>query len=73
MTSQQAAALRAIAEIVINAVRVAGPMGAPGGHIYAAMMAGGISLSQYQQIMAGLVRAGKLTKHGECYRVAGGL
>jgi len=70
MTVDQIKALRAIGNIVIVAVSVADPhIGAPGGHIYAALMTAGCTLSQYQQIMSGLVRAGLLRQSGECYFV----
>jgi hypothetical protein len=62
-------ALKALADAIIEVVRTAGPLGAPGGHLYAAMMAHGITLQQYEQIMSGLVQAGKLRKQGECYFV----
>ena len=71
MTKQQAAeAIRAMADAIVEAVKVAGPMGAPGGTLYAAMMAHGLTLSQYQQFMSALVAAGKLTKRGELYFAA---
>jgi hypothetical protein len=70
MTAEQAKALRAIAGVIVGAVAEADSViGAPGGHIYAALMAHGVSLNQYQQIMAGLVRAGLLRQSGECYHV----
>lgn len=68
MTTEQAKALRAITAAVIEATKAAGTLGAPGGHLYAGMMAGGCSLSQFESIMSGLVRADMLTKSGECYR-----
>jgi hypothetical protein len=68
LTVQQAKALRAIAVVIQEAIEVAGPMGAPGGHLYAAMMTGGCSLHQFQQIMGGLERAGFVSKDGDCYR-----
>lgn len=71
MTTEQANALRRIAAIIIEAVAAADQtIGAPGGHLYAALMHAGCTLAQYEQIMAGLVRAGLLTKRGECYFVA---
>jgi hypothetical protein len=70
VTTDQINALRRIAAIIIEAVSVADPMiGAPGGHIYAALMAHGCTFNQYEQLMSGLVRAGKLRKAGECYFV----
>jgi hypothetical protein len=70
MTVEQLKALKQIADAIIESVKAAGPLGAPGGTIYAALMAHGCTLNQYEQIMAGLVRAGKLRKSGECYHVA---
>lgn len=67
VTVKQLKALKAVADAIIETVRGAGPFGAPGGHIYAALMAQGCTLHQYEQIMSGLVRAGKLRKSGECY------
>lgn len=67
MTIEQIKALKAVADAIIETVKGAGPLGAPGGHIYAALMAQGCTLHQYEQIMSGLVRAGKLRKSGDCY------
>jgi hypothetical protein len=70
LTPRQIAAIRAVCDAIVDAVKAAGPMGAPGGIIYAALMAHGVDLAQYEQFMAALVRAGKLTKSGHLYRVA---
>ncbi len=70
MTNEQITALRQIAAAIIAAVRAAGPLGAPGGVMYAALMAQGCTLNQFEQIMGGMVRAGKLTKRGDCYHLA---
>ena len=69
MTQTQIEALRAVASMFIDAVKEAGDMGAPGGVMYAAVM-GKLSLHQFEQIMGGLVRAGKLRKKGELYFAA---
>ena len=71
LTRVQALKLAAICKAVIETVREAGPMGAPGGHIYAALMAQGASLSQYESLMSALVRSGKLERRGHCYHVPG--
>ena len=63
--------LRHVAEAIIETVKETGSMGAPGGSLYAAMMTHGFSLSQFEQIMSGLVNAGMLTKRGQLYFVAG--
>ena len=73
MTAAQVKALRAVADAITDTVREAGPFGAPGGVIYAALMAHGCTLHQFQQIMAGLVQAGRLTREGDLYRVAEGV
>ncbi len=70
MTATQIDAIRRVAGIIIEAVSEADPtIGSPGGHIYAALMAHGCTIHQYEQLMSGLVRAGKLRKSGECYFV----
>ena len=71
MTNEQITALRAIAKAITETVALAGPLGAPGGHLYAALMSAGCTLNQFEQIMSGLVNAGVLTKRGECYFVKG--
>jgi hypothetical protein len=53
-------------------VRAAGSLGAPGGVIYAALMGQGCTLSQFESLMAGLVRAGKLRRDGDLYFVTEG-
>jgi hypothetical protein len=66
MAQEQISALRQIARMFIEAVKAAGELGAPAGPMYAAVM-GKLSLSQFEQIMGGLVRAGKLRKSGDLY------
>lgn len=60
MTPQQAAALRQIAQGIIDAVKAGGDLGAPAGTLYAALMGAGCTLNQFQQIMSALVRTGKV-------------
>jgi hypothetical protein len=67
MTQTHIQALRAIAASIQEAIEVAGPNGAPGGILYAALMSAGCSLNQFQQIMSGLERAGYVARDGECY------
>jgi len=69
---QKQALIKMVWESIIEAVREAGSQGAPGGHLYAALMAHGFSLEQFQTIMGSLVRVGELEKRGECYFVKGG-
>jgi hypothetical protein len=70
MTPDQIKALKAVADAIIETVRSAGPLGAPAGHIYAALMAQGCTLQQFEGIMGGLVRANMLRKDGDLYFVA---
>jgi hypothetical protein len=70
-TPEQLRAVAALGNAIVDAVRGAGPLGAPGGVIYAALMGQGCTLERYEQFMAALVRVGRLTKRGECYFVAG--
>jgi hypothetical protein len=70
MTPEQVKALRDIADMIVLTVKESGPIGAPGGVLYAALMTHGCTLHQFEQIMGALVRAGKLTKRGHCYFAA---
>jgi hypothetical protein len=68
-TREQAKALLAILDGIVEAVAAAGPIGAPGGILYAALMSAGCSFSQFNSIMGALVRAGKVVKRGDCYHL----
>lgn len=67
LSPEQRAALAAIVAAVIDAVKVAGPLGAPAGVLYAALMSHGCTLSQFQSLMSALVRAGKVRQEGHLY------
>jgi hypothetical protein len=56
--------------IIVEAVKDMGPMGAPSGPMYAVLMSTGMTLDQYETIMAGLVSAGKLKRRGYVYYAA---
>jgi len=56
-----------LCETVIAAVQEAGPQGAPAGPIYAACMTVGMSLEQFERLMAVIVRSGRLRKSGDLY------
>lgn len=73
MTTEQIRAIRAIASEILEAIKDSGPIGAPGGVMYAYLMTQGCTLHQFEQIMAGLVRAGYVTKSGECYHYVKGM
>ena len=69
LTASQASALRLIVGAVVDTVKESGPMGAPAGVLYAAMMHHGASYSQFESLMAALERAGKvrLDRDTSCY------
>ena len=67
MTPEQVKATVEVANAIVAVVKEAGPLGAPGGMIYAAMMANGCDLATYETFMAGLVAAGRLRKNGDFY------
>ena len=57
--------LQQVVSAVLESIRAAGPSGAPAGVIYAALMAHGCNLSQFESLMAGLERAGKIRREGD--------
>jgi len=61
--------LKMVADAIISAIKEAGPHGAPGGILYAALMQYGCSITAFEQIMAGLQAADVVTKRGELYFV----
>jgi len=69
-TTTDAKALQMVFDAIVDAVKAAGPIGAPGGVIYAALMAHGCTLTQYQSLMGYLVRKGTLKQDGHLYHVA---
>lgn len=70
MSQDQLKALAAICEAIIEAIKAAGDRGAPAGILYAALIAHGCSLTQFQSFMRGLEAAGKVRRHGELYFLA---
>lgn len=67
MTIEQIKVLRLMASAIIEAVEASGHTGAPGGHLYAALMRTGMSLHQFEQIMETLTKKGFLRKEGHVY------
>ncbi len=64
-------AMRMLITAVVETCQASEPFGAPGGLIYSALSTKGFTLIQYEELMAGLVRAGLLKRSGECYRSTG--
>ena len=69
MNEQQLKALKQILDAILEAV-AACPMGAPAGPMYASLMSQVCTLNQFESIMGGLVRAGKLRQQGDLYFTA---
>lgn len=65
-------ALKMIGDMIVDSIRESDKngLGAPGGTIYAALMAHGCTMEQFEAIMSALVEAGKLTRTGDLYKVA---
>jgi hypothetical protein len=71
-TETQKRALILIVSAITETIKEAGELGAPGGHMYAALMAHGCTLNQFESIMAALVRLGRVEKRGQSYFLKGG-
>ncbi len=71
-TADQKRALILIVSAITDTIKEAGEFGAPGGVMYAALMAHGCSLNQFESIMGALVRMNRVEKRGECYFLKGG-
>ena len=67
MNAKQRETIMRLASAVHETVRETGAQGAPAGPMFAAFQAAGISLHVFEQICAGLVGAGVLTKRGHIY------
>ena len=70
-TAQQANAQKLAVEAIREAVDAAGDAGIPSGHLYAMLMAYGLSLPAYQSLIAILVKTGKIAESGHLLRKAG--
>jgi hypothetical protein len=69
MTDQQNQALSQVLAAILDAIKGAGPLGAPGGALYAALMGHGCTLEQFETLMGVLLRMGKVRKSGDLYFV----
>lgn len=67
---QMKSALIEAVSAVYEAVVAAGPMGAPAGVVYAALMQQGCTLEQYEQIEGILIRSGLLMKKNDLLTAA---
>jgi hypothetical protein len=67
LTPQQIAALRQIADAIVDTVRETGSRGAPGGLLYIALSERGCTLRQFENLMSALIAAGRLRQDGQVY------
>ena len=67
MTMNIDTTLKLICDAIIESIETAGPLGAPAGPLYAAMMHYGFTLEEFTSLMNGLVRAGKIRQKGNLY------
>jgi hypothetical protein len=70
LSNSQITAIRMLADAIVEAVKEGGSLGAPAGVLYCAL-ADKMTADNFNAFMAALVRAGKLTKQGDLYFVAG--
>lgn len=67
MTKDQIFAVQRVALALLEAIDEAGPLGAPSGILYAALMGQGCTLDTYKQIMDPMVSRGFLVLEHDCY------
>lgn len=60
-------AVLALFDAIIDSIKVAGDYGAPGGTLYAALMAYGCTLDRFNNIMTILVASGRVERRGQLY------
>lgn len=68
-TRGQLNAIKIAVEVILDIAKDAGPMGAPSGVIYAAMMGHGMTLNSYQQILGAMQRTGKIVVEYDCVKL----
>jgi len=64
---QKSSVVKMLCDSIIESVQAAGSLGAPAGHLYAALMQHGFTLEQFERIMDALMRIGKVRKSGNLY------
>jgi len=72
MTKEQVVAVQRVALAVLESIEEAGPLGAPSGILYAALMGQGCTLTTYQQLMDPMVTRGFLILEQDCYTMTDG-
>lgn len=72
ISDKQRELLGLVVNAILDTVKETGPKGTPSGPMFAALLAHGGSLKQYEDIMGALVRKGKLRQDGDLYFIVGG-
>jgi hypothetical protein len=68
-TPTELRAMLSVIHGVLDAAHAGGPMGAPDGVMYAAMMAQGCTLAQFAQITSATQSAGLITRSGDLIHI----
>ena len=68
MTKTEAqTAVTQVVKALVDTIAETGDRGAPGGVLYAALMAHGCSYEMFQNLMTLLVQSKKVVRRGDCY------
>lgn len=57
--------LKEIMFSTLDAIKAAGPTGAPAGVLYAGLMSYGCNITQFESLMSALERTGKIRREGD--------
>jgi hypothetical protein len=66
MTTKEQATAQVLTALY-QTILASGPLGAPGGVMYAALMGQGCTLQQFEGLMSALLRTRLVRKVGDCY------
>lgn len=69
MNPEQIAAVKLAIACILEAAEEAGPLGAPSGVVYAALMQHGMRLATYESLLAALESAGRITVEYDCIKI----
>ncbi len=67
MDARKLKVLGALVDAIVDTIKEAGPMGAPGGVLYAALMTRGFSLEEFEILMRVVVATKRVYKEGQLY------
>lgn len=67
MDQRKLQTLSLLVNAIVDTIKESGPMGAPGGVLYAALMTRGFSLEEFEILMRVVVATGRVYKTGHLY------